>query len=228
MAIKVDYANALEVNDLDTIYLAGGGYVNYPFKGISRDSAMGWEETVWGGDLTRSKDFVLSNIEDVDFGLVARCEISYKYMNITDYLALCTISKQRVCTANYYSRDLGQRVTQEMAFTGNELDKLHAFGKDYLGTTNVKIKLVATNRDKVNLIKSTCTISYNNNGGSGSISNQTAVWSNNITLADGTAFTKSGYSLASYNTKADGTGWTYLPNQHITVFGDLTLYAQWE
>ena len=228
MGTIVDYKNSITTEDLDTIYITGGGYVNYPFKGISRDSAMGWEEPVWGGELTRSLDFVLSNIDDVDFGLVARCEISYKYMNIQDYMALCRISKQRVCTVNYFNREKGERVIQEMAFTGNELSKLHTLGKQYLGVEGVSIKLVATNRDKVNIINSSKTISYLANGGTGSINTQNAKWSDNIKLSDGTGFTFTNKHLVGWNTKADGSGWAYLPNQHITVFENLTLYAQWE
>ena len=228
MANAIDYTNSINNADLDTIYLTGAGYVNRPFKGISRESAWGWEEPTWGGDLTRSSDFVMTNIDEVDFGKVARCEISYKYMNNDDYFALRKIAKERHCVANFYNRDTGERVTQEMAFTKSEMEKLYKFGVDLLGCTNIKVSMVATNRDKVDLIKSLCTISYNNNGGTGSISNQSAIWSNNITLVDGTAFTKTGYNLKEFNTASDGSGWSYLPNQSITVFNDLTLYAIWE
>ena len=87
MGVKIDYQNKIivpnapnsdGVRQLDTIYFTVAGYVDYPIKGISRDSALGWEEPVWGGDLTRSTDFVLTNILDVDYGLVARLEVSYK------------------------------------------------------------------------------------------------------------------------------------------------------
>lgn len=230
MGVRVDYRNAVEVDDLDTIYLTGGGYVRYPFKGISRDSAMGWEEAVWGGNLNRSTgDFALSNIDDVDFGKVARCEISFKYMNVQDYIALCRIAtNERHIVADFYRKDIGERVTQEMAFTTNELGKLYAFGTQDLGRTDVSIKLVATNRDKVGLINLEVAITYNANGGSGTIASDSAKWSENRTLADGTGFTRSGYVLVGFNTKADGSGWAYLPNQSVTMFEDLTLYAQWQ
>lgn len=227
MGVKVDYQNKIAVENLDTIYITGGGFVNYPFKGISRDSALGWQEAVWGGELSRSKDFTLTNIEDVDFGLVARCELSYKYMNIQDYVALMKIAKQRTCFVNYFNRETGERVIQEMAFTGNDLKNLYAFGTEYLGVLDVSIKLVATNRDLSGVINASHTISYNNNGGSGTIEPQTAIWSDNLILEDGSGFTNSGYSLSGFNTEADGSGWDYLPNQNITVFGNLTLYAKW-
>ena len=230
MGVKVDYANKINAEDLDTIYITGGGFVRRAFKGVSRDSAWGWEEPVWGGDLTRSLDFILTNIEDVAYGLVARCEISYKYMNVQDYIDLMKISKERVVTVNYFNRETGKRVTQEMAFTGNELGKLYAFGVDYLGTQDVKIKLVATNRENADLIKSTITIIYNANGGTGTIANQTAKYSDNLTLADNEndVMTKSNAHIKQWNTKADGTGSAYGLGQSITCWKDLTLYAIWE
>lgn len=228
MGVLVDYANSLKVDDIDTIYITAAGYYRYPFKGISRDSALGWEEPVWGGDLTRSVDLTLTNIDDVDFGLVARCEVSYKYMNVQDYKVLCEIAKQRTCKVDYYSRDLGKRVEQEMAFTSNELKKLYTLGKEYLGNLDVSIKLVATNRDKIGLIQSTCTITYDSNGGLGTIDKQEANWGGVVVVAEGRELANFGYHLKEFNTKPDGSGGRYFPNQHITLFLDLILYAIWE
>lgn len=229
MATKIDYANSIDVPEMGTIYLTAAGYVNYPFKGISRESAMGWEEPVWGGELTRSLDFVLSNIDIVDYGLVARLEISYKYMNVQDYIALCAIAKQRICTATYFNRENGSWVyDQEMAFTGNELGKLYKMGTKYLGLQDVSIKLVATNRDRTSIINGVHTITYYANGGTGTIAQVTnAKWSEQQLLAD-SGFTKSGYTLAGWNTKADGTGLNYKLGQEVTIFGNLTLYAKWD
>lgn len=229
MGVKVDYANKINAQDLDTIYITGGGFIRRAFKGVSRDSAWGWEEPVWGGDLTRSKDFILTNIETVDFGLVARCEISYKYMNVQDYIDLMRISKERVVVVDYFNRETGKRVTQQMAFTGNELGKLYAFGTDYLGNQDVKIKLVATNKEKADLIKSKITITYNANSGVGSISSQTANWSDEIVLFDNSSgeFAKTGSHITQWNTKQDGTGDAYGLGEHITCWNDLNLYAIW-
>lgn len=236
MGVRVNWQNAINTNsggrDLDTIYLTGAGYVDYPFKGIARDSAMGWEETAWGGDLTRSTDFVLTNIDDVDFGLVERLEVSYKYMNVQDYVVLNKIATQRVCYATHFNRQKGEWVErQEMAFTGNELDKLHTYGPKYLGQVGVKIKLVATNRDRADIIGSSYQIVLNANGG---IDNRTVKpeqnkqfrWSSSFKLP-ASGFTRSGYTLAGWNTNANGSGGAYLPGQSITVWEGMTFYAQW-
>ena len=233
----IDWSNGIDVNadgkSIDTIYITGAGYYKRPFKGISRDSVLGWEEPVWGGDLTRTTNFTLENITDVDFGKVARVEVSYKFMNIDDYKALCEIAKQRLCYVIYFNRETGTWETgsngygQEMAFTGNELSKLYTYGYKYIGGLDIKIKLVATNRDKSD-IGTTYTISYNANGGTGTTpSSESKTWSENLKVASGSALSRSNYTFLYWNTQADGSGKTYLPDQDITIFGDITLYAQW-
>ena len=238
MGVKIDYQNKIivpnapngdGVRQLDTIYFTGAGYVDYPIKGISRDSALGWEEPVWGGELTRSTDFVLTNILDVDYGLVARLEVSYKYLNVQDYIALCKIAKERVCNVTYFNYEKGEWVVnQEFAFTKQEKSKLYAFGTEYLGLLDVSVKLVATNRDKVGLINRDFTITYNANGGSGTVASQSAKWGDNLDIATSSGLSYSGKTFKEWNTQADGLGGHYMPNQHKTMWENMTLYAIWE
>lgn len=238
MGVKIDYQNKIIVpnapngdgkRQLDTIYFTGAGYVDYPIKGISRDSALGWEEPVWGGDLTRSTDFVLTNILDVDYGLVARLEVSYKYLNAQDYIVLCKIAKERVCNVTYFNYEKGEWVVnQEFAFTKQEKSKLYAFGKEYLGLLDVSVKLVATNRDKTELIATDFTITYNANGGSGTVASQSAKWGDNLDIATSSDLSYSGQTFKEWNTQANGKGGHYMPNQHKTMWENMTLYAIWE
>ena len=232
MGAIVDYKNKKTVDNLDTIYITGAGYINRAFKGVGRDSAWGWEEPVFGGNLTRSANLVLQNIDTVNFGLVARVELNFKYMNISDYIALCQMAKQRTVMVNFFNRETGERQTQEMAFTENSIGQLYAFRKDkitnYLGILDVSIKLVATNRDRENVINTDIRISYNNNGGSGSIIDHSATWSDEVKLSDGEGFTKSGYHIKEWYTSKDGTGSAYGLSQRITVWKSMTLYAIWE
>lgn len=243
MGVKIDYQNKIIVpnapngdgkRQLDTIYFTAAGYVDYPIKGISRDSALGWEEPVWGGDLTRSTDFVLTNILDVDYGLVARLEVSYKYLNVQDYIALCKIAKERVCNVTYFNYEKGEWVVnQEFAFTKQEKSKLYAFGTEYLGLLDVSVKLVATNRDKTGLINSDFTITYNANGGSMSPiapakKTYSAKWGDNLTIVSSSGLSYSGRRFKEWNTQADGKGGHYFPYQHKTMWENMTLYAIWE
>lgn len=75
----------------------------------------------------------------------------------------------------------------------------------------------------------TVQISYNANGGQGSIANQTKTYGQTLNLSNGAGFTRTNHSLVKWNTKADGTGTDYALSQQLgtTFLTPLTLYAQW-
>ena len=68
------------------------------------------------------------------------------------------------------------------------------------------------------------TISFNANGGSGSIA---SIETEGALTIPSNAFTLSGYAFNGWNTSPDGTGTVYSAGQSITVTSDLTLYAIW-
>ena len=75
------------------------------------------------------------------------------------------------------------------------------------------------------------TITYNANGGTGAVAPRTvrtSVNSSAITAADYSKYTApSGYRFVAWNTKSDGTGSWYSPNDAISITSDITLYAIW-
>ena len=76
---------------------------------------------------------------------------------------------------------------------------------------------------------STYTVKYDANGGSGSMANTTAASDASLNLPKN-AFTRTGYTFSSWNTKADGSGTSYKDGQNVTnlvTSGTVTLYAQW-
>ena len=78
----------------------------------------------------------------------------------------------------------------------------------------------------------TYTVQFNGNGStSGSMSNQSFTYATAQNLTDN-AFTRTGYTFAGWNTKADGSGTSYINQQSVnnlttTNGGTVTLYAQW-
>ena len=70
------------------------------------------------------------------------------------------------------------------------------------------------------------TISFDANGGSGSMDPQKSVEGAAVTLASN-AFTNGSYDFAEWNTAADGSGTSYADGATITPTADMTLYAQW-
>ena len=72
----------------------------------------------------------------------------------------------------------------------------------------------------------TCTITFEPNGGRGSMEHQT-VDRGVRTRLNRNSFTRSGYSFDGWNTRADGSGTGYEDRDYVTVNDNTTLYAQW-
>ena len=71
------------------------------------------------------------------------------------------------------------------------------------------------------------TLSFDANGGIGSMKNQSFTFDMLFRLNRNT-FTKDGYTFKEWNTKRDGTGASYSDGQTISASEDITLYAIWE
>ena len=71
------------------------------------------------------------------------------------------------------------------------------------------------------------TVSFDANGGTGSMSSMTFGKGETKTLT-ANAFTRTGWTFIGWNTKSDGSGTSYTNKQSITPTENLTLYAQWE
>lgn len=72
---------------------------------------------------------------------------------------------------------------------------------------------------------------FNSNGGSGTMSNQTHTYGSSLALTSN-SFTRTGYTFAGWNTKADGSGTNYTNGQSVSNLvsssgGSITLYAKW-
>lgn len=71
----------------------------------------------------------------------------------------------------------------------------------------------------------TYTITYDANGGSGTIADSVEGLAFN--LSNGSGFSRSGFSFAGWNTVDDGSGTDYVGGASFTPSANLTLYAQW-
>lgn len=68
------------------------------------------------------------------------------------------------------------------------------------------------------------TVTFDANGGTGTVAAQTA---STRTALTSNAFTKTGHTFSGWNTAADGTGILYAGGASYSFAADLTLYAQW-
>lgn len=71
------------------------------------------------------------------------------------------------------------------------------------------------------------TISFNANGGSGTVASIPTYYGVSTKLASG-GYSKTGYKLTGWNTKADGTGTNYALGANISTTASITLYAIWK
>lgn len=85
--------------------------------------------------------------------------------------------------------------------------------------TNVDQSIVSLNG-----AVSSNTVTYNSNGGSGAMADQSA---STATALSANAFTRSGYTFAGWNTAADGSGTAYADGASFPFSANTTLYAQW-
>jgi uncharacterized repeat protein (TIGR02543 family) len=73
----------------------------------------------------------------------------------------------------------------------------------------------------------TYTVTFNANGGSGSVSAITTQAGTSITLPDGSELTKADSTFGGWNTENDGTGTNYAAGASYTPTDNVTLYAKW-
>lgn len=224
---------------IGTIYITGGGFIRRPFTGVGADSKFGWEELTWFKTPSRSRTFAFSNMDDIDVGLIARCEINIKYMNIQDYMDLRKIlGRERHFTVEFFDIDKGDWITRDMYCSENTRSKLFTLKQSLIGVMDYSIKLVGTNLDLEDVVGvdgsgglRRMIVTYNSGEGYGSITSESVEWGGQVKIADGANFLVSpdGKHFKHWvSKKGDKVTGCYGANQSITVWGDLDLYAEYE
>ena len=72
------------------------------------------------------------------------------------------------------------------------------------------------------------TVTFNANGGSGTIPAQSVSPGSAITLPSGSGLTRNGFIFDGWNTNASGTGTSYAAGSSYTPIADTTLYVKWD
>lgn len=212
-------------HNIDEFKLVGAG-LNKWFKGISRDSMLGWDEASFGASPTRSTKapFSMTNIDNIEFGSVAQFEVTMPIVTFDDFLVLQEILHQRYFYVTFYNVHRGKWMTREMMVTNNERASLYNRGITVLGVQKVKVKFVATNRNLAEYADG-ITITYNYN-----IAGSTA---KTVRLDVGEQYKVLGRNDVANGNKtlaywATPNGGVVFPAQSITVFENLSLTAVWE
>jgi uncharacterized repeat protein (TIGR02543 family) len=84
----------------------------------------------------------------------------------------------------------------------------------------------SSSSNKVTLVATTASVTFNPNGGSGTMAQQTERINSTADLTMN-SFTYTGYTFSGWNTAANGSGTSYTDGSLFTFAANTTLYAQW-
>ena len=122
------------------------------------------------------------------------------------------------CTAHPYGTKYS--ISGVSATTG------HTYNGVYSGSASGTITKATS--VYLNFTTNSYSITYNNNGGSGSVSSQSFKHGESVTISAGTTLSKTGHTFNGWNTNSAGTGTNYTAGTAYTPNKNLTLYAKWK
>jgi hypothetical protein len=89
------------------------------------------------------------------------------------------------------------------------------------------LSIIPRSKPLVTPITGSYTLSYDANGGTGTMTDDTEYAAGTFATAKANIFTRSDYNFVAWNTADDGTGASYDEGDSVVMIGDTTLYAIW-
>lgn len=148
--------------------------------------------------------------------------VTWNVMKMDDYSEILRFIQADQVMTEYYDTNEQEYKRAWFYIQQPTYNKLHTMQREFQFVTNFQLVFAGTMNDIDNIY-----ITYNSNGGTGSIPQSVGFIGDEVILSSGDSFLNSGYALDSWNTKADGTGTRYDKNSLIVLTYNLTLYAQW-
>lgn len=129
---------------------------------------------------------------------------------------------------NSHQKDNAYLVENETSYTFTNLDAEHTYTYIVQAQTEIGTCFTET-MGEIATASATCTVTYDANGGKGTITDATEYTNGAKVTVKGNFgnFTKDGYAFTGWNTKADGSGYSYNHNDQFDITANTTLYAQW-
>lgn len=188
----------------------------------------GWKCTVSGW--VQSQTDTTATIRVVSYW--QNIDWRYDIGNVSSWV-YCNGAEHQVMNGGHVDTSSSITQSQELGYYDFTVDKLtsgqnipvcakitsnssYASGTRWSGDTNVWVGA-----------KTSYTVSYNANGGSGAPGSQTKWHGTNLTLSS-TKPTKTGHTFVRWNTNTSNTGTAYNPGGSYTGNANLTLYAIWK
>lgn len=228
-----------EATILDQVEIDGNiirGYMEYSFM----------NEKSYFEQPTRSLNGSIENINTYATFLTPRLIIKYNMMNIADYRNLMMLLQSKnEFTVTCYDPVLDKRVTHKMYAAPTQMPVIYQQYLMALGVQEFSIELIGTNNDVKEStivydynIPDDVSFAYGNYTSQNFAQNAMGIVGENATYTyDGTTYKLNStmtttllnnkYTFNGWNTKADGSGFTYVDGDAYFINASQTLYAQW-
>lgn len=213
-------ANKLN-NILQPVIIDGVTYGLDELSNINNSNPM-----IYQVEPSRALDFSIPDINNIVRGEVRRFWLEFEYLPINRYRQLLTSLRKPEFQLTYYDQETDEIYSGMFYCTPfesfeNYIEIINGSPK-IIGKLNLKFELIATNNElltDINLF-----VSYNNNGGTGVIANQNALYGETIQLNNGRAFSKTNSNLVGWS---DGNV-VYALGSYITIMRSMYLKAVWQ
>lgn len=204
-------------NEVRPFYINGNAYMGYSDCWFHYEMVMTEEPERSQGN------GAMTNINDIPRYRVPHLWIDFKYMPIEQYRQFMADTQAVENVIGSVDPISDQIVYHKMYLAPAERNKLRFYGKEYTGILNLSLEFIGTNNslDTVN-------ITYNLNGGEGSIAGQSIVKGQEYNLLSANTIYKDGYAFDYWCLNQDGSGAKFNENQ-VAIANDNTIYyAIWK
>ena len=225
--------------DIDKVKIDGNTFTNYGAYSFI------WEKTYIKSP-SRAGDGSIRDLNAHATFLTGHLIIDFSIISIDDYRALMQLHyAKNEFTVECYDPIYNKKIVLNMYFATEEMAKLHIINRriwnnaeweDWLvlaGVRDYQLEMISTNSD-LNLVSVTYHLNppANVTAGDSSVGEPSVYMGEDLIIGGGTDFQSKNfggiYKFTSWNTKADGSGTTYLDGYAYTINEDIVLYAQWE
>jgi hypothetical protein len=225
--------------DIDKVKINGNTFTNYGAYSFI------WEKTYIKSP-SRAGDGSIRDLDAHATFLTGHLIIDFSIISIDDYRALMQLHyAKNEFTVECYDPIYNTKIVLNMYFATEEMAKLHIINRriwnnaeweDWLvlaGVRDYQLEMISTNSD-LNLVSVTYHLNPPTNvtAEDSTVGEPSVYMGEELIIGGGTDFQSENfggiYKFTSWNTKADGTGTTYLDGYAYTMNTDLVLYAQWE
>jgi uncharacterized protein (TIGR02145 family)/uncharacterized repeat protein (TIGR02543 family) len=187
--------------------------------------ANGYKFTGWSGAATSTSNSITVTM-DGDKSLTAGFELITYTVTFSANGGNGTIPNQSAQSGNSITLPTGSNLSKTGSTFSGWNTNASGTGTNYSGGSSFFVTGDVTLYAKWETIP-TYTVTFNANGGGGTIPNQRAQVGDPIPLPDGSRLSRNSYTFGGWNTNSAGTGINYNVGSYYTVTGDVTLYAVW-